>query len=98
MTVVALSHPLTFVVVHEDVLVARVVFVVVAVADGDGESVGAADGRVAAVLHDDGHVIFFLLLTVKCLQTCHHPGAVAIAASTCSETNQSQVWKLFKYI
>ena len=76
---------------------ARVVFVVVAVADGDGEGVGATDGGVATVLHDDGHVILLLLLTVKRLQTGHHPSAVAIAASTCSETNQSQAWKLFKY-
>ena len=79
--------PLTFVVVDKDVLVSREVFVIVAVTYGDGQGVGATNGGVPTVLHDDWHVILLLLFPVKRLQTRYNAHAISIATSACSKTN-----------
>ena len=56
---------LTFIVVNKDVLMARIVFVVVTITDGDGEGVGPAGWWTTAIFHDDREVVVFLTLTVK---------------------------------
>ena len=76
---------LTFVVIDEDVLVSRAVFVIVTVTDGDGEGVGSADHRVTAVLHYDGHVVVLLCLSVERPLRRHNPRALSVHTSTCEE-------------
>lgn len=67
-----LNSSLTFIIINEDIFVSGKVLVVVAVTDDDGERVGSRCRWVAAVLHNDWHVVFFLLLAVKRHQACHN--------------------------
>ena len=47
----------------------------------DGERVGAAGGRVAAVLHDDGQVVELLALAVERPLRRHDAGALTVVAA-----------------
>jgi hypothetical protein len=77
---------LTLIVVHEDLLRARLHLVVVHVPDHHREGAGAAHGRISVVLDDDRDQILLLLLPVEGPQRRDDRHAVTVGA-LCNQIN-----------
>ena len=73
---------LTFVIVDKDFLVSGCVGVIVPIPDYYSKSIGARDGRVSAVLHNDGHVVFLGLFTVKLGKRCDNTSTMFLRTTT----------------